>query len=74
MTKNKKFHGPYEWVILSQLSKTLQLGITKKRKLSFYPLIEKKKMKGCFFDGWNKRAVVSRLWKQELLQTKILLG
>ena len=44
--QNKKFYGPYDWVILSlPAQQSLEL-LTKKS--SFCPLIEKIKMKGCF--------------------------
>ena len=44
--QNKKSYGSYDWVVLSlPAEQSLEL-ITE--KISFYPLIEKIKMKGCF--------------------------
>ena len=44
--QNKKSYGKYDWVVLSlPANQSLEL-ITE--KISFYPLIEKIKMKGCF--------------------------
>ena len=44
--QNKKSYGTYDWVVLSlPANQSLEL-ITE--KISFYPLIEKIKMKGCF--------------------------
>ena len=44
--QNKKFYGSYDWVVLSLPSQQSLKLITE--KISFYPLIEKIKMKGCF--------------------------
>ncbi len=44
--QNKKSHGKYDWVILSLPAEQCLELITK--KISFYPLVEKIKMKGCF--------------------------
>ena len=44
--QNKKSYGSYDWVVLSLPSQQSLELITE--KISFYPLIEKIKMKGCF--------------------------
>ena len=44
--QNKKSYGSYDWVVLSLPSQQSLKLITE--KVSFYPLIEKIKMKGCF--------------------------
>tara|TARA_B100000242_G_scaffold215077_1_gene156825 strand:- start:235 stop:1221 length:987 start_codon:yes stop_codon:yes gene_type:complete len=44
--QNKKLYGSYDWVVLSLPSQQSLKLITE--KVSFYPLIERIKMKGCF--------------------------